>query len=72
MNPKVKAKELVEKFRNVEVEVKFSDRFLYKNEAKECALIAVDEIIDCTKKGFGLTKYSKEYWIEVKKEIEAL
>lgn len=36
---------------------------------KECCLIAVDEIIDCTKNGLGLTKFSKEYWQEVKQEI---
>jgi len=40
--------------------------------AKQCALIAVDEIMDCTKNGLGLTKFSKEYWQDVKQEIEKL
>jgi hypothetical protein len=38
--------------------------------AKQCALIAVDEIIK-ELKNFGL-KYSVEWWEEVKKEIEKL
>jgi len=72
MTPIEKAAELVDKFTDIEVVVRFSDRFLYKHEAKQCALIAVDEIMKVTKNGLGLTIYSKEYWIEVKKEIEAL
>jgi hypothetical protein len=39
-------------------------------DAKQCALIAVDEIIK-ELKNFGL-KYSVEWWEEVKKEIEKL
>jgi hypothetical protein len=69
MTPKEKAKELTNKY------FKGSD-LLYHDlswiQAKECALIAVNEIIDCTKNGLGLTKYSKEYWEQVKKEIELL
>ena len=38
--------------------------------AKQCSLIAVDEIIK-ELKNFGL-KYSVEWWEEVKKEIETL
>ena len=67
MTPKEKAKELVFKYDfylgNEQENIK---------EAKDCALIAVDEIINCTKNGLGLTKYSKEYWQEVKQEIEKL
>jgi hypothetical protein len=40
--------------------------------AKKYALIVVDEIIECTKNGLGLTKFSKEYWQEVKQELEKL
>lgn len=71
MTPKDKAAELVDKFRNVEVVVKFSDRFLYKHEAKECAIIAVDEILN--NDGFTqFDQYLTEFWQEVKKQIEAL
>ena len=61
MSSKEKANELVEKFYN---EVRYYQR------AKDCALIAVDELIEQSKDanfgGFGL------YWQEVKQEIEKL
>lgn len=41
-----------------------------KTIAKECALIAVDEIIKELEYGVG--KSATEWWHEVKKEIEAL
>jgi hypothetical protein len=64
MTPKEKAKELV---------IKFSiGGFQQRNDGIQCALIAVDEIINCTKNGLGHTIFSKEYWQEVKKEIEKL
>lgn len=67
MTPQEKAKQLVEKFEN-------------GLTLKDCALIAVDEILELTKKptynpfdwneitGF----YYDEYWQEVKQEIEKL
>ena len=65
MTPKEKAIELFDKY----------DSFLYKEynnlEAKKCALIAVDEILN----NDGFTKfdyYLTEYWQEVKSEIEKL
>lgn len=66
--PKEKAEELVSKF------TPFADTYHYGNlaNAKQCALIAVDELKQSTKNGLGITKYSKEYWQEVKKEIEKL
>jgi hypothetical protein len=77
MNPKEKAAELVYKFIDIENLGRFSnDGFsqfstsLAKKQAKQCALIAIDEILKVTKNGLGLTIYSKEYWQEVKKEIE--
>jgi hypothetical protein len=64
MTSKEKAKELVDKFYN---EVKYMER------AKECALIAVDEILNIVK---GIYDYDYEvlypYWQEVKQEIEKL
>ena len=69
MTPKEKAKELVEKFSDLE------DGEMYIGKSKECALIAVDEIIN------SLENYGKEsdelqnmendfrYWQEVKEEL---
>lgn len=70
-NPKEKAKELVDKFINYSY---FSDgnnsmnrQYQQEDNAKECALIAVDEIID-----YCSDIYDKEFMIEVKHEIEKL
>ena len=73
MTPKEKAKELVDKYYNLESE---GDKggWMTKNDAKQCALIAVDEIlksnptiIDCNG-----TEFNYKFWTEVKKEIEKL
>jgi hypothetical protein len=43
--------------------------------AKQCALIAVDEIAKCTKyekQKFENDRFSEDYWQEVKQEIEKL
>ena len=74
LTPKEKAEELVSKY------ITNQNSWYLENlvdglriaHAKQCALIAVDEIMDCTKNGLGLTKFSKEYWQEVKQEIEKL
>lgn len=75
MTPKEKAKELVDKYLFVEI-ANYTSMF----EVKQCALIAVDEILDITKRptynqenwneitGF---RYDK-FWEEVKHEIEKL
>jgi hypothetical protein len=55
--PKEKAKELIGIFLEVG---------LYIDTAKQCALIAVDEILDVCK------TYLSSYYLEVKKEIEKL
>ena len=63
MNPKQKAAYLV---------VKYMSKVVSKNVAKECALVAVDEIlkmIDETMKGWLDTDIIA-YWEEVKYEIE--
>jgi len=63
MTPNLKATELVDKY------FRGSD-LLYHDlswiQAKECALIAVDEILDVCK------TYLSPYYLEVKKEIEKL
>lgn len=62
MTPQDKAIELYNKFLNPS-----GNTYLYgmleHESAKECALIAVDEIINA---------FVADYWQEVKKEIEAL
>jgi hypothetical protein len=61
MTPKEKAKDLVIKFT-----FQRDNHELYV--AKQCALIAVDEIINLCASGLSETKY----WQEVKQEIEKL
>ena len=68
MTPKEKAIELFDKY----------DSFLYKEynnlEAKKCALIAVDDILNCIEHmniEFNLNLSSSD-WKEVKQEIEKL
>jgi|688.fasta_scaffold1498928_2 hypothetical protein len=68
MTPKEKAQELVLKYLRIEN----TNDWWAKVPAKQCTLIAVDELIDCTTNGLGLTKFSKEYWQQVKTEIEKL
>jgi len=82
MTPKEKAEELVYKYENLvttwdcywDTEIPVENRL---PEMKQCALIAVDEILN----NFGLqttgqtfyTEYrAVEYWKEVKQEIEKL
>jgi hypothetical protein len=89
MTPKEKAKDLVDKFLP---QIRGADRYNYNLEsmnvfnAKQCALIAVDEIIKVhsqlergldTIDGLNLSVcsavgYSLEYWEDVKTEIVKL
>ena len=69
MIPKLKAKELVDKFSAVPL--------LDSYEAKQCALVAVDEIIDELLEIVTVTssKYISKhinYYQEIKQEIEKL
>ena len=72
MTPKEKAKELVDKMWNID-EGYGSIGF---HEAKQCTLVAVDEILKVIKKNFtnnvALHNGELSYWIEVKQEIEKL
>jgi hypothetical protein len=74
MNPKLKANELFEKYYQIGKNHDF-------DYAKDCALIAVDEIISSSPSlpilGDGGTygediELSNKYWQEVKQEIEKL
>ena len=68
MTPKEKAIELVDKMERPLNDDYYLD---FNNYAKECALIAVDEIIEVEKNIFkGIVH--KSYWYEVKQEIEKL
>lgn len=64
MDAKEKAKELVEKMFQTGSAL-YADRV----GAKQCALIAVDEIINA---GKDVDEFSDRYWYEVKQEIEKL
>jgi hypothetical protein len=84
MTPKGKAEELIEKFKKVELyhsmeptdfdcQIKHISSASYT--AKECALIAVDEICEILEdNGFTFIEYHDrttiEYWLQVKQEIK--
>jgi hypothetical protein len=66
MTPKEKAEELVDKFMNTFYR---TQDFIWKSTAKQCALIAIDEIL---KAAFYATDEIYNYYLEVKQEIEKL
>lgn len=63
MTAKEKAKELVQQFAD---ELINNGARVSKGDCKQCALIAVNEILDVCK------TYLSSYYLEVKKEIEKL
>jgi len=67
MTPKDKAKELVDKFQK-QIFFNITNERLDIEEAKGCALIAVDEIL----KEESIGSLLIDWWNEVKSEIEAL
>ena len=66
MTSKEKAKELVDKF------MPHSSGNSNNNEAKQCALITVDEILKDKEVVDGMRVINDPYWLEVKQEIEKL
>ena len=77
MTPKEKAKELFDKYRDVSISFIDSiegngDMRMNNEDSKECALIAVDEILDF----MFLSEIENSFWInyynKVKQEIEKL
>jgi hypothetical protein len=77
MTPKEKAKELVGKYQKLDIEIGGQyDGYLTMKiyDAKQCAMIAVDEIINAinsiTDKYIELGM--RQFWHEVKTEIEKL
>ena len=75
MTPKEKAIELVQRFTKIE-SFHIHERvvFMPLPEAKQCALIAVDEILsELTEIPYGLEYLNRlNYWLDVKQEIEKL
>ena len=75
MTPKEKAKELFKKYSKGKDEHGWA-LCEFDSCAKICALIAVDEIINCTlpccEFGGEINYLTSEYWDEVKQEIELL
>lgn len=69
MTPQEKADSLFRKMYEVRT-VAASD--ISKYFAKQCALIAVDEIIKALRKSVGEVGMGTGYWSDVKQEIEKL
>lgn len=69
MTPKEKAFELIDKY-SLLVPIEFGG--MDKNLAKQCALIAVDEILNSRKEHLVQSIKFYEYWTEVKRELERL
>ena len=71
MTPKEKAEELFNKYATYAVMWTGGIK-VEKQNCKQCALIAVDEILNQDKGAFDLGEihYHFEYWQEVKNEIE--
>ena len=73
-NPKNKAKELLNKMLSKNPNRQDGISMIDTIQAKQCALIAVDEIINCDSffKTLEDTKAFTKYWYEVQYEIEKL
>lgn len=67
LTPKEKAKELVERFY-----WKITENSLSVRQAKQCALICVDELIEALEHNSWQNKDCINHYKEVKKEIEEL
>jgi predicted DNA-binding protein (UPF0278 family) len=74
MTPKEKAEELVDKYRFILIKsnTDAGEEILCTLLAKECALVAVDEILNHHSQEQGLYRIDTYYWQQVKKEIEKL
>jgi hypothetical protein len=76
MTPKEKAKELVNKFNEYTVKaIKYFANGKIKEckeDAKECALIALEQLIEQENRYNNGSFYPSKYWQEVKQEIENL
>jgi len=79
MTPKEKAEELIKRFMSIETDYSrdggYTFEHIWRNDAKQCALICVDEIIKTgllslnpTNNSF-LMQDTKQYWNDVKSEL---
>jgi translation elongation factor EF-4 len=68
MTPKEKAKQLYDKFKE---ETDGIAGYNYDSVNIECALIAVNEILEDREEIDGMRVINDPYWLEVKKEIES-
>jgi len=84
MTAKEKAQELIRKYMEIDLQP-FSEygNYIEKDSAKQCALIAIHELIEfeksiieqlhkITKDAGGQFKVEAEFWEQVKQEIEKL
>jgi hypothetical protein len=70
MTPKEKANELFDKYCfAIRTEERGSGYFTNIIYAKDCALIAVDELIKGVESDWSFMEKRQEYWKEVKQEI---
>ncbi len=74
MTPKEKAEELVNKYKphSYNGAIEETDELMELFHAKQCALIAVDEIIKEVTPKVQLYTYQLDFWQQVKQEIEQL
>ena len=68
MTPKEKAKELLDTFKFADIYFVGGNETMLQN-AKNCALLCVDELIDDRRTSYGS---GFKYWEEVKQEINKL
>ena len=69
MTPREKGDELYSKYDDL-LNKDFGNPIVFDNQLKQCALIAVDEMIYETQ--FEVPNIRQRYWIDVKQEIENL
>ena len=69
MTPKEKARELVDNYAKLYYDLEYD---YYDDRDKQCALIAVNEILDGSLYYFDELSPYVIYWQEVKQEIESL
>ena len=76
MKTREKAIELVKKFLNIEdTQARYGGNLMFSEEARQCAIIAVDEIIDILYKlsdCSSLVVAERDFYEEVKQELLTL
>ena len=68
MTPKEKANELLDNYWLIDK----INPSLSKEQAKQCALVAVDEILNHHHQSQGLYRIDRYFWEQVKKEIQSI